>query len=566
MRKELATVLALLSPLTSTAHSQLFPPARTPQQVCPLAIPKSGFVAGSDRYVISSGTFEAGADITAELEGMYGRSASLADWRDLKALLSSSATISQFIDQVGLPRQVQNGPCSNFLISAGGRQKADNGMPYLLARHDGMIPVNWLVLDSIANHSLDLGRWFWRSQALIVIHNSNQAPANVAKNTPNPQPEQTQLQAGPQSLSQSQSNSLTAADQSRLYTRLSDLEQQARSVSADQSLTSFQKAAKLQEIQRQQDNATIAPGTAVKEWRCTVLDVGVKSFHGGNSNLPGFSTGYWQAGIVECRYESLSLELWFKPDDERLNGIKKATVVRFEGRTFCGFRQCDPFPTTFEIKNIRSAIGQTTEAPTQSAVPIVQMQDQSAPMDQSGPPQLTALYVVVFAVLCFMGAFAFVASRRSPKLVGTPSNINGQGLSPPIRSDTIKTQAVHAESKTAAPFLGKELRGIAALFALGGGLYFLPMLIQGTSTNCSALERRLLSIDVLGTNGQGDLALLRLLQEKSNGAIAGNLVRKQYSAIPIELGCAIVYWRITVDPSVGQDMLVQAFIDSLNRL
>jgi len=86
-----------------------------------------------------------------------------------------------------------------------------------------------------------------------------------------------------------------------------------------------------------------------------------------------------------------------------------------------------------------------------------------------------------------------------------------------------------------------------------------PMLVQGTSTNCSALERRLLSIDVLGTNGQGDVTLLRLLQEKSNGAIAGTLIRKQYSSLPIELACSIVYWRVTVDPSVGQDLLMQAF-------
>jgi serine protease Do len=43
-----------------------------------------------------------------------------------------------------------------------------------VARHDGKVPDNWLVLDSIDNHTLDLGRWSYRSQALVVI-NENKA-------------------------------------------------------------------------------------------------------------------------------------------------------------------------------------------------------------------------------------------------------------------------------------------------------------------------------------------------------------------------------------------------------
>jgi hypothetical protein len=55
--------------------------------------------------------------------------------------------LQRFIEQVGITRQSQNGPCNNVFVSVGGRLKADNRYWLFLARHDGAVPDNWGVLE-----------------------------------------------------------------------------------------------------------------------------------------------------------------------------------------------------------------------------------------------------------------------------------------------------------------------------------------------------------------------------------------------------------------------------------
>jgi hypothetical protein len=91
---------------------------------------------------------------------------------------------SKFIDQVGIPRQLANGRCDNFLVAVGGTFRLRNGLWTFLARHDGYVPGNWTVLDSIGNHTLDLGRWSYASQALAFIPDEASPGPVVAQQPP----------------------------------------------------------------------------------------------------------------------------------------------------------------------------------------------------------------------------------------------------------------------------------------------------------------------------------------------------------------------------------------------
>ena len=185
-------VLCLLSCLASALD---FPPltGRVVDQAgvmtvgaatCMPALSGPGYSVGGDKYVITQKAFEVNTDVESEIRSIYGNSAKLTDWRVLKAFLSSNIELIKFIEQIGIPRQAQNGPCENFLVSVGGRLKLENGLWLFLARHDGIVPSNWTVLDSIDDHTLDLGRWFWNAQALVVIHDDTFHPPIVTSNKP----------------------------------------------------------------------------------------------------------------------------------------------------------------------------------------------------------------------------------------------------------------------------------------------------------------------------------------------------------------------------------------------
>jgi len=99
----------------------------------------------------------------------------------------------------------------------------------------------------------------------------------------------------------------------------------------------------------------------------------------------------------------------------------------------------------------------------------------------------------------------------------------------------------------------RSFLGLVALFA---GIYYFPQLLENRSNSCSALERSLLNQGNLGS----EVALLRVLQGSSDGTIASKIVKKEYPNIPSEIGCVITYWRVTLDPTIGQDMLLRGLL------
>ncbi len=186
MSKRLVFLCVLPLVLCTSASAQTpnarkyFLPPHQPTQACALATPGPGFPVSGGKIVITGEAFDKSTDVEGAIKATFGNDATISDWQTLKRLFSTQTDLSNFIDQVGIPRQTKNGPCDNFLVSNGGSYRLANGYWFFIARHDGKVPDNWGVLDSIGNHTLDLGRRNHKSQALVFIPDNVEAPPSAS--------------------------------------------------------------------------------------------------------------------------------------------------------------------------------------------------------------------------------------------------------------------------------------------------------------------------------------------------------------------------------------------------
>ena len=135
---------------------------------CPLSDPTSGYASGNAVFRLSSEVFPPSASLQKEIHDRYGNNVGLADWDDLKAMLVNEDEVRKFIDDTGIRLQSTNYDCDNILVSRSGHETVQ-GFHYHLARHDGKVPPNWSVLDSIGSKDINLGRWNHSGQALLKL-------------------------------------------------------------------------------------------------------------------------------------------------------------------------------------------------------------------------------------------------------------------------------------------------------------------------------------------------------------------------------------------------------------
>jgi hypothetical protein len=135
---------------------------------CPIAAPSNGYVSGKYLYRLSKEVFPPSASLEKEIHDRYLNNAELADWDDLKAILVNEDQVRKFIEDTGIQLQSTNYNCDNILVSRSGGETVQ-GLHYHLARHDGKIPPDWSVLDSIGANDIDLGRWRHSGQALLKV-------------------------------------------------------------------------------------------------------------------------------------------------------------------------------------------------------------------------------------------------------------------------------------------------------------------------------------------------------------------------------------------------------------
>ena len=148
------------------AKAQEKSPAEPASARCPVANPGNGYVSGKYIYRLSNQAFPPSPSLEKEIHDRYGNNAELADWADLKAMLVSEDDIRKFIQDTDIQLQSTNYDCDNILVSRSGSETVQ-GLHYHLARHDGRVPPDWSVLDSVGSNDIDLGRWNHSGQALL---------------------------------------------------------------------------------------------------------------------------------------------------------------------------------------------------------------------------------------------------------------------------------------------------------------------------------------------------------------------------------------------------------------
>lgn len=135
---------------------------------CPAVEPASGYVSGKYVVRLSTEVFPPSPSLVKEIHERYGSNATLADWGELKSMLANEDDVRKFIQDTGIQLQSANYSCDNVLVSRSGNE-AVQGMHYHLARHDGKVPRDWSVLDTIGSNDINLGRWNHSGQALLRL-------------------------------------------------------------------------------------------------------------------------------------------------------------------------------------------------------------------------------------------------------------------------------------------------------------------------------------------------------------------------------------------------------------
>ncbi len=138
---------------------------------CPVSDPANGYVSGKYVFSLSNEVFPPSPSLAKEIQNRYGNNAALADWGDLKAMLANEDDVRKFIQDTGIQLQSTNYNCDNILVSRSGSETVQ-GLHYHLARHDGKVPPDWSVLDSIGSNDINLGRWNHSGQALLRMPQS----------------------------------------------------------------------------------------------------------------------------------------------------------------------------------------------------------------------------------------------------------------------------------------------------------------------------------------------------------------------------------------------------------
>jgi hypothetical protein len=148
------------------ANAQEKPPADPASAQCRVSDPGNGYVSGKYIYRLSNQVFPPSPSLEKEIHDRYGNNAELADWADLKAMLVNEDDIHKFIQDTDIQLQSTNYNCDNILVSRSGSETVQ-GLHYHLARHDGRVPPDWSVLDSVGSNDINLGRWNHSGQALL---------------------------------------------------------------------------------------------------------------------------------------------------------------------------------------------------------------------------------------------------------------------------------------------------------------------------------------------------------------------------------------------------------------
>lgn len=112
------------------------------------AVVQSGFAYSGFTYRLTSENYPPTGDIQSAIRKAYGDRAEIADWNDLKNIATDGSRLQALLLGTGIPSQTGNAACDNILVNQAGNSTF-RGMHFLIARHDGLRPPNWAILDAV---------------------------------------------------------------------------------------------------------------------------------------------------------------------------------------------------------------------------------------------------------------------------------------------------------------------------------------------------------------------------------------------------------------------------------
>jgi hypothetical protein len=141
---------------------------------CPASDPGPGYFRNGYKFVLTRKIYSPGTAMDHAVRQEFGPSARVADWEDLKAVLKTRRDSADFAASVGLEVQDSAFACRNYYITRNGRPDIGN-MRYLLARHDGIRPHDWFIIEQLGGDYLHLGRWNHPAQIIVQVVDEERA-------------------------------------------------------------------------------------------------------------------------------------------------------------------------------------------------------------------------------------------------------------------------------------------------------------------------------------------------------------------------------------------------------
>lgn len=92
--------------------------------------------------------------------------------------------------------------------------------------------------------------------------------------------------------------------------------------------------------------------------------------------------------------------------------------------------------------------------------------------------------------------------------------------------------------------------------AVPAALFAYPPLLEGSDGECTALEERVAGLAAHDDSGR--LVVAPLYGSSSSSPSGAAFARDRYPALPVEVGCAIAYWKSVFDPPAPTPAAVQA--------
>ena len=141
---------------------------RSEDTECFVANPKPGIILNKRRYFLSAEVFQAQENVEELIKQKYGPSARLAEWNEISQI-ANGLDYTKFADEIGLVVQKNRRECFNVFVTLNNISGPDDNRRYFVTRHNGVLPKQWYAIAQIGNNYIDLGRWTYPSQALVVV-------------------------------------------------------------------------------------------------------------------------------------------------------------------------------------------------------------------------------------------------------------------------------------------------------------------------------------------------------------------------------------------------------------